>query len=172
MKKLISLLLFSAALAAVLGQDPGIKALYLAYQPADHGLGLRTDYQIGNIGFYNSLTYGKWGLYRLMGIAPHSKLTFGLRIPLRQTQKDCRYNISAGVNYHNLQSTARENPQVDPRIFNPWSFELGTSLYLGRFAIAVRTDILRWEPCVDIGYFIKGQKQNSYQKKKWKHEIR
>lgn len=162
MKKLLILLILIPALCS--GQDPGLEALFLAYQPVDNGLGLRIDYQVGNIPLYGSLTYGRTGLYGYNGIGPHTKITLGGRIPLKNLKEALpvsKFFITAGVNYHYLGPSKGEyNEQLDPRVFHPWSFELGTTIYLGRFAFGAATDILRWEPQIAIGIVLNKRKKN------------
>ena len=150
MKKLLILLLLIPPLLSP-GQGNRIDAVCLVYQPVDNGLGIRIDYQIMNLRLYNSLSYGNQGLYRANNLKQHTKLTAGILIPL-QDYRGHKYNIMAGINYHHLRSDGYFEACLDPRIFDPWSFELGVSIYIGRIAIGTRTDILRWEPCVDIGY--------------------
>ena len=57
--------------------------LYLAYQPWDHGLGIREDIHFTNwFGMYGSASYGTLGLYKYAGLKDHFKATIGFLIPL------------------------------------------------------------------------------------------
>ena len=124
--------------------------IYLSYQPADHGLGLRVDYSIGKLNLYNSASYGTWGVYKEYGVRDHMKLTQGfmIRIP---DYMGFKYYVTGGLNYHEIFNTSYSDFEVDAMIFNHWSFELGFTCKLKRIAIAVATDIPRWEPCVYLG---------------------
>ena len=155
MKKLIFLLLISVPLIGMAQHHPS--ALYVALQPVDFGIGVRGDYYINGLGLYSSVSYGNWGLYRQYDIKHHVKFTTGVLLPLPD-YNGASFDVTAGLNYHLLGSVMMENSYLNPKIFNPWSFELGLTVKLKRFALGVRTDILRWEPCVDIGFkLFKGQ---------------
>lgn len=136
----------------VLKQHPN--AIYLAMQPVDFGLGIRYDYHISDLGLYSSVSYGDWGLYRIYNVRHHVKLSTGILMPL-EDYNGAHFDVTAAINYHYVQSVMLDDLLVNPKIFNPWSFELGLSVKLHNFAIAVRTDILRWEPCVDVGIPLK-----------------
>lgn len=137
-----------------------IKAVYIATQPVDFGIGQRIDIGFKNdaLQLYESLTYGDWGLYKQNGLRHHLKASVGIMAPIYQRCQQTVLNhneffLTAAINYHHLGEASINNEIVDPGIFNPWSFEIGITGYTwSRFAIAVRTDILRWEPCVDFGY--------------------
>lgn len=150
MKKLIFILLISMPVS-IMAQNY-FPALYISFQPADFGVGIRVDYRVKRLGLYNSISYGNWGIYKKYDVRHHTKFTIGVLIPIRDYHT-WKYNFTAGINYHLLGSAIMDNIPVDPKIFNPWSFELGLSVYTTRrFALGVRTDILRWEPCVDLHY--------------------
>lgn len=125
--------------------------LYISTQPVDVGFGVRMDYNMYPLSFYNSVSYGNMGLYRLSNLKHHIKISTGINMPLEQYH-DYIYHMTAGINYHIIQGT---DDEYNYKMFNPWSFELGLSVKFSRFAIAVRTDILRWEPCVDVGIPLK-----------------
>lgn len=129
-------------------------AIYLAFQPADLGVGIRYDYHIKDLGLYSSISYGDLGIYRHYGVRHHTKLTTGVLLPLRDYGTG-NFDVTAGINYHHIGSIIMDGLPINPKIINPWSFELGLSVKLKRFALAIRTDILRWEPCVDIGIPLK-----------------
>lgn len=133
----------------------GQTTLYYSFQPADLGDGIRVDYypfKASNLGLYNSLSYGNWGLYKGNGLEHHVKITTGVLIQL--TEDDPYHSIfTLGINYHVLSKSILYNDLLNPVIFNPWSFELGYTTKFERFCIGVRTDIPRWEPCIDIGFF-------------------
>lgn len=127
--------------------------IYLSYYPADNGVGLRFDYPVlPVIMIYNSASYGTTGLYREYNLKNHFKLTTGVLIPLKPYNDDKCY-ISAGVNYHHVEKAGGTGVEVKPLILRPWSFELGVTAKLRKLAIGLRTDILRWEPSVDVGIF-------------------
>ena len=149
MKKLIFLLLISMPVVGIAQRYPS--ALYVALQPVDFGVGVRGDYYINGLGLYSSVSYGNWGLYRQYDIKHHTKFTTGVLLPLPDYEGN-KFDITAGLNYHLLGSVMLDGSPLNPNIFNPWSFELGVTVKLKRFALGVRTDILRWEPCVDIGF--------------------
>ena len=127
-------------------------AIYVSYQPVDFGFGIRADYHLGSIPIYNSISYGDGALYRNYDMRDHYKFTMGIGIPMKDYLNN-EYKFNAGINYHKLGSIMIENIPWDTHLFNPFSFELGIAVYCwGNFALAIRTDILRWEPCLDIGW--------------------
>lgn len=139
-------------------------AIYVAIQPADVGVGIRGDYYFNDVGVYSSISYGNGGLYKQFNMKHHVKLTTGVLIPLPD-YGTWKYDFTVGINYHYLKDVTIYNIPVNPEILNPLSFELGLTVKMKRLAIAVRTDILRWEPCIDIGYVLNYNKHR-------KNEIR
>jgi hypothetical protein len=128
-------------------------AIYLAYQPTDHGLGIRGDYHIHYlVGVYGSASYGEWRLYKWSGLGQHVKLTTGILIPYKDWMGN-QHDFSLGLNYHWISGEVVESEiyKDDPQFHNPWSFEIGLTIKMKRFALGMRTDILRWEPCIDVG---------------------
>lgn len=148
MKKLIFLLLISMPFSLMAQRHH--PTLYILFQSADFGTGIRGDYYINRLGLYSSVSYGGSGLYGRFDIKNHTKITTGVLLPMPDYD-GITFDITAGINYHILRYSMPENLLLDPRVYNPWSFELGTTFKLKRFALGMRTDILRWEPCVDIG---------------------
>ncbi len=131
-------------------------AIYIAYQPWDHGLGLRYDQYIWKMGAYGSVTYGNLGLYKGAGLKNHWKFTAGILIPINDDRMGNQADITLALNRHFVKTFDVDDPYNNyddtGRIENtPWSFELGMTIKLRRFALGMRTDILRWEPCIDIG---------------------
>jgi len=133
-------------------------AIWLLHQPVDYGIGVRADYYLPKNpdtvvqlpGFYNSVSYGSGGLYKLYGLRDHIKISSGVLIPLRP-DPPLRYVLSAGVNYHSVNRGSPGYLRVNEIILRPWSFEAGLSVYMRRLAFAANTDILRWEPSIGIG---------------------
>jgi hypothetical protein len=133
-----------------------VRAIHASLQPVDFGLGVRVDYTLKGTRWYNSLSYGDWGLYRQFGLRGHIKATAGplIRIPVRDNY-GARFWFSVGVNYHHIMDISEAQVMfLNPRVFDPISYKLGITLHQGRFTLNVRTDIPRWEPCFDIGYVI------------------
>jgi hypothetical protein len=140
-----------------------LNALYAAFQPTDLGFGIRADYRVCDLGVYSSVSYGDGRLYRYHDIRRHTKLSTGVFVPLPDYNGD-QFNFTVALNYHFVGDATINNSHLNPKIFNPWSFELGLTVYAFSWmpynkqqnkegiAIGVRTDILRWEPCIDIGY--------------------
>ena len=136
----------------------GQGAVYGLFQPADLGIGARVDYYPLKIrepgdqraGLYHSIAYGSGGLYRLYGLGSHVKVGAGALIPL-PAYPPFRHVLTMGVNYHYLSGARKEGSEVSWKIFRPWSIEAGLSVYMRRLAVAVNTDILRWEPAIGIG---------------------
>lgn len=156
MKKLLVVLLLLIPASLSVGQrfdvhKSGVDAVYMSYQPVDHGLGIKADYHIWKIGLYNSLTYGNKGLYKIYQLGDHTKFTAGVLVPIKDLRAEYHYCLQAGVNYHLLDGSVNDDPIVNPKIFRPWSYELGICMYVGGFALSMRTDIRRWEPGVDVG---------------------
>ena len=114
-------------------------AIYLTVQPCDYGVGLRYDYMFNRAGIYSSLSYGNWSLYKQAGLKHHIKITIGSLLPV--------YNQHAtvGINYHSIQQV------ILLEQYHTISFELGFTAQIRNILIGLRTDILNWEPYVDIG---------------------
>jgi hypothetical protein len=149
---ILILLSITIALTAQFREKPH-NAVYLSYQPWDHGLGIRGDVHLNHrAGIYGSASYGKWGFYQQSGLGDHIKLTSGILIPYKDWIGN-QYDFSLGLNYHWVSGLVIENEvfKDDPLFHKPWSFEIGLTIKMSRFALGVRTDILRWEPCIDIG---------------------
>jgi len=133
-------------------------AISIAFQPADFGFGIRYNRVFKAIGYYGSLSYGDWGVYRHNYLSDHVKASIGVMVPLADNVHwGLLYGnhlfFTCGINYHYIGESFGDNAYLNPKIFNPWSFELGVAVYTyRRFALGLRTDILRWEPCVDIGF--------------------
>lgn len=144
MKKLILITIFVFCSIFARSQN---HTLYIVFQPLDLGLGLRYDLCFNKIGFYTSVSYGSYYLYKMNGLRDHIKLTAGLMILYH---KD--FYFIGGANYHYINAF---NPSIDvinSRILDHWSFELGvTSVIFKKIKIGLRTDILKWEPCIDLG---------------------
>lgn len=157
--KLIIILLLSVSVEGM-GQFFGFdrekppNAIYLSYQPWDHGLGLRYDQHFWKMGAYGSASYGKWGLYQGAGLDDHVKLTLGVLVPLKDWSGN-QHDFSIGLNRHFVTPYEVDDPynNYDPGRIEaiPWSFELGLTIKMQRFTLGMRTDILRWEPCIDVG---------------------
>jgi hypothetical protein len=133
-------------------------AAYISVLPADWGIGVRYDHSFVGVGAYGSISYGNYNINELTYIKNHIKYTIGVSAPLPKWN-DWHYAFNVGINYHDWGKVVMGDIQLNDKIFNPWSFELGISVKLPRFALAVRTDIMRWEPCIDIGIPFKYKKQ-------------
>ena len=137
---------------------PAQGAVYTSYHPVDHGIGLRADFEgdrgsksvFKRVGTYYGASYGNWGLYRLYGLEHHIKVTAGILIPLKPYYK-WHYNLSIGTNYHHLGKGYEINYQVNPKIYQSWSYEVGLSVRMKKIAVCMATDIRRWEPGVGLG---------------------
>jgi hypothetical protein len=140
MKTLLTIFLLLISLS-ISGQR---YAVYVCAQPADLGLGIRAD-----LGYtYGSISYGNWGAYKDKYIHNHTKVTVGGLIPLKKKKDHC-HEISIGVNYHNA-----DYPEGCPkRLTRTISCEAGWAIYISRISIGARTDIPRWEPCIDVGLY-------------------
>lgn len=146
---LLLLIICSTSLAQYAYNKPD--AIYLLFQPTDLGIGVRYDYHIKDLGLYSSISYGDWRLYKYNGLRHHVKLSTGVLLPFRTSSNNSHSDFTAGINYHHIGSIMFDDVYLDPKIFNPWSFELGFVTKFRFFSVAVATDILRWEPCVYIG---------------------
>lgn len=139
---------------ALNGQE--VKTVYGSFLPADLGIGVRVDVQGEGNRYYGSLSYGNWGAYRAYWLRDHVKLTAGYMYPLKERSGYYKYWVNVGLNYHYVRSRFEyDHPCLDTRIYRPWSFELGMTAKVRKFMIGLRTDILRWEPCVDISTRLK-----------------
>jgi hypothetical protein len=159
MKKLLVVLLLLCSSVILQGQKSSI---YISLQPADLGVGIRGNYHFEDVGVYGSITYGNGGVYKRNYLTNHIKLTTGVMVPIFRYEPENMINgykffATVGINYHSIgEYTNADNDYLNPKIFNPWSFELGLTSYVWkRFTIGLRTDILRWEPCVDVGWRFK-----------------
>ena len=139
MKQIIIVLVIFVLSIMQLNAQQRQDAIYLTVQPCDYGIGLRYDYMFGKVGMYNSLSYGNWSLYKEAGLEHHIKITIGSLLPV--------YNQHAtvGLNYHSVQET------ILPDGYHKLSFELGFTAQIRNVVIGLRTDVLNWEPYVDIG---------------------
>ena len=165
---IVLIVLFSISMESVgqLREKPP-NALYLSYQPWDHGLGIRGDYHLNHwVGVYGSGSYGQWGLYKSSGLDQHVKLTAGILIPWKDWRGN-QYDWSVGLNHHWVSGQVVESKifEDDPVFHQPWSFEVGFTVKMKRFALGMRTDILRWEPCIDVGIPL-GWRRNSFNYKR------
>lgn len=169
MKKiLLTYLLFIPIIAIGQIREKPPSAIYLAYQPAGHGLGLRGDVYVHYLlGIYGSASYETLGHYRHAGLKNHFKLTIGILIGIPD-YGDIQHDISVGLNYHHVQKNIRYEPlfQAGEVIYQNWSFEIGLTIKYPRFTIGMRTDILRWEPCIDIGIPLHKHKKGYYDSRK------
>ena len=125
-------------------------ALYASFLPADLGVGIRYDHAFVGVGAYASISYGNYNISPDTYIKDHTKYTLGVSASVPDWN-NWHYAVNAGLNYHDWGKVVMDGIQLDDKIFNPWSFELGFSVKLPRFALSLRTDIMRWEPCIDIG---------------------
>ena len=139
-------------------EKPIIKhhSLYVALQPFDYGLGLRYDYTFNHVGLYTSISYGNYWLNsdHTQYIKDHVKYTLGLLYQFpKEYYAQWLFTANTALNYHTIGSY--EVDQIyninDMVLHNQLSFELGCTVKFKCFALGVRTDILRWEPCFDIG---------------------
>lgn len=151
MKRLIVILLLIYS-SLLYGQK---NTMYVSFQPADLGLGIRYDHIFDDLGIYESISYGNWGIYDKFGLNHHVKISSGIMLEILKT--DYNYKLkgntlffTTAINYHYLGKVRYNNEFVNPKIFNPFSFEFGVTTYTKNTRIGLRTDILRWEPCVDV----------------------
>jgi hypothetical protein len=162
MKKLIFiwLLLFSSCIPLPAQQHVAKQpnALYIAVQPTDWGIGVRYDHAFNGVGAYASISYGNYNISKYTYIKDHVKYTIGVSAPIPDWN-DWHYAFNAGLNYHDWGKVVMDGIQLSDKIFNPWSFELGVSVKLPHFALGLRTDIMRWEPCIDVGMPFKYRKR-------------
>lgn len=135
-----------------------LNAIYLSYQPIDHGLGIRGDYHFWKAGIYGSASYGRWGLYKHASLKNHIKLTVGILVPLKRYLPN-QFDISIGLNHHHVEKIISPDAVywASGIIYYPWSYEIGLTTKLKRITVGVRTDIMRWEPCIDIGIPIRSR---------------
>ena len=130
---------FTIALMFSLCQITYSQIICVSYTPNDAGVGLRYDQQFNHWGIYGSASYGNGYLYKQAGISDHVKISAGISV----RTSDYAY-ITAGVNWHS---------QPDYCDLKKLSFEIGTFIKVfDRTFIGVRTDILRWEPGIDLGF--------------------
>jgi len=137
-------------------RETPLPAVYLVTQPTDLGFGVRGDYHLNHwAGAYGSVSYGQWRYYKWSGLDDHIKATLGVLIPLKDFRGN-QHDLSVGLNYHWVSGEVVPSDMFrDADIFHaPFSFELGLTIKYPRFALAFRTDVLRWEPCIDIGFTI------------------
>ena len=151
------IILFIASLIITVesvGQNHQISknAVYIVMQPADFGMGIRGDYHFWKAGVYGSASYGTLGLYKRASLKKHIKLTAGVLIPLKRYLSN-QFDISVGLNYHYVEKIKGENLDywAGTIFYYPWSYEIGLTIKLKRITMGVRTDIMRWEPCIDVG---------------------
>jgi hypothetical protein len=154
MKKVVIIILALAPIICM-GQfrERPPSAFYLSYQPTDNGTGARFDYHFNHwAGLYSSASYGSMGLYHLSGLGQHVKASMGILIPYKDYMGN-QFDWSVGLNYHWVSGEVEPSCifEDNPQFHKPWSFELGLVMKMRRVCIGMRTDILRWEPCIDVG---------------------
>lgn len=142
MKNLIYILLF------VCIQLQGQNIVYLTYQPQDNGVGIRFDHigEKANKGIYASISRGNYyfdGGY----IKNHIKVAMGGLFYWPET----RNYLIAGMTYHKY-GKRKLTPLINEKVFEPLSIEIGSAVTLGRIIVSCRTDIIKWEPSIDIGW--------------------
>lgn len=128
-------------------------AIYISYQPTDHGIGIRGDYHFTPIaGVYASGSYGQWGLYKASGLDKHIKATIGFLIPYKDYMGN-QHDFTMGLNYHYMSGQVEPSHvfQDNDLFHTPWSIEVGLTIKFKRFCLGMRTDVPRWEPCIDVG---------------------
>lgn len=172
MKKLLLILILALSSMLCIGQYTSAS---LSVQGVDLGVGIRVDHYFkSNMGIYGSLSYGDWYLYRHNNLRNHYKGTIGVAIPI--PDRDGLYDpndncyVTLGYNTHLLDKVGESI--VDDIIFQKHSFELGITRQITKYIIfAVRTDVLRWEPCIDVGIiFGKNNKSNFKESIKWNNQ--
>ena len=157
MKKLKLLFLAMFITSVTLGQVIQVPAgsVYGTFQVTDLGGGVRGDYHFqSGWGMYGSFSYGNWYLYKNSGLQHHYKGTIGGLALISDWMGNHHY-VTLGANYHDVEKI----PGLDDSaywasdiIYQHFSFEAGITVKYSRVSIAFRTDILRWEPCIDVGY--------------------
>jgi hypothetical protein len=158
--KLLLALILLTLMTRVVAQDitsnkivVKLNSVYTSIQPVDLGVGIRYDRYLKNFGTYSSISKGNYWFDRdhTNYIRDHIKITVGVSIYLPE-YREAISDFTIGVNYHLWNNVNTNNVNINQNIFNPWSLELGVTNKVKRLAIGLRTDILRWEPCLDIGY--------------------
>ena len=137
---------------------PNVKhnSLYVALQPFDYGLGLRYDYTFKQLGLYTSISHGNYWFdtSHTQYIKDHNKYTLGISwLFPKEWGKLNTFSINGGINYHTVGSydTSMIYNLNDDILYNQLSYELGCTVKFPKFAMGIRTDIPRWEPCFDFG---------------------
>jgi hypothetical protein len=154
---LITLMTICSRQTVAKGQDINRKpnTVYVALQATDYGIGVRYDRMFNGVGVYTSLSHGNYWLDPSHDtyIKDHYKYTIGVicSLPNQPLDNTYTFDVVTGLNYHWWGTVYLDGMQLDPRVWNPWSFELGVNCKFNRFALGVRTDIMRWEPCIDLG---------------------
>ena len=140
MKKFILLLIILASGIMAAGQN----SIYLTYRPNDMGIGARIERVKKNVGIYVAYTRGEYSLGETC-FKKHN----GYSIGIIHNIEDYSF-ISAGMNY-NYYSTEKIPDYINPKAFKPISIELGTGIRVEWFVVALRIDIIKWEPVLDTG---------------------
>jgi len=156
---LLGALIIAQSFSVQLFSYPKEPSVSFVIQPSDWGVGIRTDYLVrgsrdpgyGSMGFYGSLSYGSWSLYKQAGLKDHIKVTTGVMLPLRPYRNSLQW-ITAGVNYHYFSPGSVRDIWISQIIYEHLSFELGHTVRIGRVHISYSLDIRRWEPCFGVGF--------------------
>lgn len=110
------------------------------FSPTDLAGGVRYDLRVDDIGFYLNTSYGS---YNDIDVEIKGHMKYGAGWVM--------YNgnnfVSLGMSHHTYKEIIRDKPQLS----QPFSFEIGTGMNLGRVRVGVRIDVPRWEPVADIG---------------------
>lgn len=113
----------------------------LTFQPTDLGVGLRYDKLFCNNGIYTSVSYGNYRIGESY-LKDHYKISIGCSIPVEDNFLNC------GVSYHQYGERYGE---INKKALAPISFDIGGGVFIKKWMVGFRFDLLKGEGSVDIG---------------------
>jgi len=130
-------------------RDPN--TLYLTFQPADLGLGIRYDRRISQFGVYSSLSRGKYRLGNDEYINNHFKFALGGLLYLKENLfNNSTGFLSLGIPYHSYGEKSYEPGSINEKIFKPLSIEFGGGVRKRNLGAAIRFDPFKGEGSMDF----------------------
>jgi hypothetical protein len=132
---------------------PYRNSLYVVLRPTDLGLGVRYEREFGLLGMYTTFSKGNYyfDAEHVLYIKDHYVSTLGLIVCLPK-EVDAYVRMIGGIAYHQYGRSNCDVLMINQKIFDPWSFELGIIFKFNHISISCRTDILKWEGNVDVGF--------------------
>jgi hypothetical protein len=143
------LLLFAAFMFCFVVITAQRNTAYLSLSLPDRGLGFRYDRELksepktNNVGLFIGSTVGKYkhGLN-------HVKIVCGVTYFVHTPGSSYTNLFIAGLNYHFYSG----DKYLDPKVYFPVSFDVGTGMRIKRISVLMTYDILKKDASINLGY--------------------